>query len=298
MIRWFKKRATPAPAPAPVVAPGYEACARLAAQHLPPEDAQRWLALLRPALALAPARPGEPVVARLGGAPRLPADTPWPEWPGTGPLAYIGEVRCGAVDQSRLDIALPASGRLLFFYFDGSYDDGVEIVIYSEPETAAGARVVYVPDGAAVVERQAPEGVQVYAEGGYAGHPMFTAPGWDHPLVSAAFPDVRDDHPVSADAFVDALDALSAGLRHQLGGHAVPVQGPVEWEVAGFALGEGQEAAAYEAEAEQWTLLLQVDSDDDLGMMWGDAGMLYWLARRDRLDGTPPTDALFTWQCA
>jgi hypothetical protein len=31
-----------------------------------------------------------------------------------------------------------------------------------------------------------------------------------------------------------------------------------------------------------WILLLQLDSDDDAGMMWGDVGMLYfWIKRED-----------------
>jgi uncharacterized protein YwqG len=37
-----------------------------------------------------------------------------------------------------------------------------------------------------------------------------------------------------------------------------------------------------EAGAIDWTLLLQIDSDDRVGMMWGDVGMLYfWIRRQD-----------------
>ncbi|HYT23842.1 MAG TPA: YwqG family protein [Candidatus Polarisedimenticolia bacterium] len=33
--------------------------------------------------------------------------------------------------------------------------------------------------------------------------------------------------------------------------------------------------------AHDWTLLLQIDSDDNAKMMWGDAGMLYvWIRRQ------------------
>jgi uncharacterized protein YwqG len=39
--------------------------------------------------------------------------------------------------------------------------------------------------------------------------------------------------------------------------------------------------------------LLQVASDDDANMMWGDVGQLYYLVG----NAQQPQDALFTWQC-
>ncbi len=34
--------------------------------------------------------------------------------------------------------------------------------------------------------------------------------------------------------------------------------------------------------ADDWTLLFQIDSDDNAQMMWGDGGMLYvWIRRQD-----------------
>ena len=47
-----------------------------------------------------------------------------------------------------------------------------------------------------------------------------------------------------------------------------------------------------------WTLLAQIDSDDRLGMMWGDVGTLYWLTRRQDLDEGPLKGSTFTWQCS
>lgn len=37
-----------------------------------------------------------------------------------------------------------------------------------------------------------------------------------------------------------------------------------------------------EAGASNWRLLFQVDSDDELGLMWGDAGMLYYWVEEHR----------------
>ena len=51
--------------------------AEIAADHLDSDAARRWLALLRRAVQLVPAGPGDPVVARLGGTPELPPGTEW-----------------------------------------------------------------------------------------------------------------------------------------------------------------------------------------------------------------------------
>ncbi|WP_053204933.1 DUF1963 domain-containing protein [Jiangella muralis] len=45
--------------------------------------------------------------------------------------------------------------------------------------------------------------------------------------------------------------------------------------------------------ASNWQLLLQIASDDDADMMWGDVGQLYYLVS----DAERPGEALFTWQC-
>lgn len=41
-------------------------------------------------------------------------------------------------------------------------------------------------------------------------------------------------------------------------------------------------AAELEPGAVEWRLLLQIDSEDDAGMMWGDVGRIYyWMHRQD-----------------
>lgn len=292
---------TPQPEP-PDPRSDREVVEALAAQNLPDGVRERWLALLRPAVRLVPAAGGAPV-ARLGGLPVLPDDVPWPAWEGKGPLAYVGEVDCAALAGFELDLALPASGRLLFFYFDGRQDDGGTTVGYWEPDTRDGYRALHLPDGGGS-PRQPPADELLFPEAAFAGLAVVSAPGWEHPDLRAEFLHPGEEHhsfmehPVNADDFAEALNERHSGPNHQIGGYADLVQGPIEAEVAQFALGNVPwDDPRLEAEQARWRPLLQVDSDDDLDMMWGDVGVLYWAVRPDDLAAGDLTRIGFTWQC-
>lgn len=277
----------------------------LARQRLPADVAEHWISLLRPAARLVAAGSGEEVVARLGGRPSMPAGVEWPTWNGHGPLAYIGEVNCAPLTRIGLDIALPASGRMLFFYFDGSYDNFQGIVGTWDPASLAGARMIFVPDNVDCTEVETPPGVEEYLPAELAARMVVTAPNWEHPVLQAAFMQPGQDtraflnRPVNDDAFQQALYERHKTPLHQIGGYADPDQGPVEFEVAEGVLGGkgARQHPDFNSEAARWTLLLQVDSDDSLGMMWGDVGKLYWLARRDDLERGDLSAVSFTWQC-
>jgi hypothetical protein len=287
------------------VAASLEVVSRLAREHLTPPVAEKWISLLRPAARLKHAGPGEAIVGELGGDPWLHEDVDWPVWGGHGPLTHVGSVDCQALKGITLDIALPGDGRLAFFYFDGQLDGGQAIVFYEQPDSLAGSRVLYVPAGANATRRRTPKGLTPYPRVALSAEPIVTYPGFDHPALRRAF-DAESleprafDHPVNADAFTDALSELDAGPFHQVGGYADPIQGPIEYEVAQAALGGKVDwrDPALEREASQWSLLAQIDTDDDANMMWGDAGMLYWAIRPADLDKHRLDAASFTWQCS
>lgn len=90
----------------------------VARRHLPASVAEQWIALIRPGLHLRPAEPDEPEVGHLGGLPALPEDMQWPAADVFGPLGFVAAVDCARLPSNELDIALPASGTLLFFYRD------------------------------------------------------------------------------------------------------------------------------------------------------------------------------------
>lgn len=297
---WFRRRGNAAgsgtPPTGPANATDYDSLARVARAHLPPGMAERWLSLTRPAVRLVAARDGDNALACLGGRPLAPPDFRWPQWERHGPLSFLGELDLTALDRSGLDcsLALPTEGRLLVFYFDGSVDGGVSVVGTWDRESLAGARLVPVAaDRSECVVHPTPPGAMEYDVLPLAGRQVTTYPHWEHALLRREFGESLDDrawmeHPVVADDFMEALDELDADApRHQVGGWAVPVQGPVEFEVAeaamtrSFAYGD----AAHTEEALAWRPLLQIDSDD-AGMVWGDVGTLYWLCRPSATDGS------------
>ena len=271
--------------------------ARLVHAHLGAGDAARWLGLTRPAIRLATAAEGDTVVARLGGRPCVPDDFEWPVWEGHGPLAFVGEVGLDAVARTGLDpgLALPTEGRLLAFYFDGSYDDFVGVVGPWDTESLAGARLIPLSDDrAGCRDRPAPERVREFRPQDLTARQVTTFPDAEHPVWEQLDLVIEDDD------LIDQLDGLHDGAPlHQIGGWADPVQGPVELEVADAELaGPGVAGQDVDAEALKWSPLLQIDSDDASEMMWGDSGRLYWLTRSG--DSAPGIldRVSFTWQCS
>ena len=85
------------------------------------------------------------------------------------------------------------------------------------------------------------------------------------------------------------------GTIHQVGGTAVSIQEPVEAECVKFAehtagrRGQQRDPQMYGpskaqlAHAGEWQLVLQIDSDIEVGMECGDMGRLYLCARREEL---------------
>ncbi len=62
--------------------------------------------------------------------------------------------------------------------------------------------------------------------------------------------------------------------RHAMLGYPMLIQDDARHEVA-QRLGRGI--------ADDWYLLLQVDTDDEIGFTWGDAGAMFYLVHRDEL---------------
>ena len=276
-------------------------------RYFSPADAETWISLLRPAFHLRALNDGEEPVAYLGGTPDLPAGVEWPVWEGHGPLGFVAALDCAQVPAKELDIPLPESGTLLFFYFDGL---GESSVAYTDPDSVFnGTRVLYVPADAELVPTTAPEGTSPFPRLDLGGELIATAPDNENTALIAAYGDPNDpvaytEYPTTDPDGTGFWDDRTAFRRdhsphHRIGGYALPVQGAVEPEGA-QAFHPGKEEQAEQARKElaaDLVLLAQIDSDSRSGMAWADAGRLYWMIRREDLAAGDFAKATFTWQC-
>lgn len=241
--------------------------------------------LARPAVVLEYA--DRPTVCRLGGHPRLPPSTAWPERKGR-PLSFIAELDLAAVQAVGGPDWLPASGVLHLFF------DAEEEPWGFDPADRDGWTVL-MTHAAAEEPLPRPPGLssdRVFAPVALAGRSALTYPTTERltlpPDVARAF-EFKAVH-----AFMDS--ELGDGPRHQIGGYPSPIQSDgmeLEAHLASNGVYMGgpesysdERIAALEPGAVDWRLLLQVDSDDAAGIRWGDTGSLYvWVREQDARAG-------------
>jgi uncharacterized protein YwqG len=230
--------------------------------------------------------------SKFGGSPDVPAGFAWPHIEGHGApeaMEFVAQVRLADVP-APLPEPVPRSGLLSFFT---RWDEG---------------RVFYYPEGTRLQRTPGPNPPVPPAPSGF----------WQRVRASIkANPDPRHTYRACAIAFSPGLSPVDGGSstfdtlklsegdseayielcesswndapKHQLFGHASPVQNEMELECDFHRRGEKERwdlpPERFIAAARDWVLLMQVDSDDGKdgpGWMWGDLGIVYfWIHRED-----------------
>lgn len=269
-------------------------------------------ATLRPAVRFAVRRSPDETIAlgasKFCGSPDLDPDAVLPTWITPAGIerslsfyAQIDLAAAAAVAPAPLE--LPRSGLLSFFVdFNGDDDTGISGLY---PWEASGSRVLYTPAETTLVRR-----TEVRGPADPAAFRPIGAWTWESVGI-----DMTDDEFERLDGFDveydselrrDLPEGWSATGRHQLGGHARHIQHPVEEEVvqalAGCSSSTGRfDHALWKQVEEQvpdWRVLLQIDSDDALDVMWGDVGTLHWAARQLDIDAGRWAGGAFNFQCS
>lgn len=225
--------------------------------------------------------------SRLGGLPEMPAHLEWPSWKDK-PLAFLAQLDLAEI-HGVLPSFLPASGYLFFFY------DQEQSVWGFDPKDLGGWRVLFATgDHATWKQRPAPPGLE--AASIYQPKPV--SPVRIEMLPDTqSLPDGEFDWDRDGDEYSELRDEVFEGqTRHQVLGYPTPVQNADMEEECQFAANginvgtaEGYKdprVPALKAGAAEWKLLLQLDTDDDTGWMWGDVGTLYfWVRESDARAG-------------
>jgi uncharacterized protein YwqG len=227
---------------------------------------------------------------RLGGLPSAPPDWSWPRSDG-GPMAHIGQLAMAELpSEVRQDMGAPSTGLLSFFY------DAINQPWGFDPADAGAWNVAWFNADQPLIVHPFPYDLDPTVRfPASVGRPMIEWTIPDPFSVSArrlglpftdGVPVLRDDIAVRYRELAARL--IQPGPRHRVGGHPDQLQlvdprVQAELVSTGTYLGAGVEPSAQargEANAEQWRLLLQIDSDERLGTMWGDAGRIFFLTPR------------------
>lgn len=243
--------------------------------------------MARPSIRLVAERalPAETMRAsRLGGLPDLPTTTSWPT-NDDQPLSFIAQLNLADVAPHDVEGILPKDGLLAFFY------EAVGQVAWGfDPADHGSAAVLYTPASARAERRDPPPELThegVFPSIRLAAHAELTFAPWESFVVEALGMS-RDE----GFAYAGTFDSSDQTI-HRLLGHPDPVQGDMQLECQlvtnGLYCGNStsyQEPRAVDlrAGAAEWRLLFQIDSQDEVGMMWGDVGRLYyWIKHSDLL---------------
>ena len=278
-------------------------------------------ARMRPAVAFAFADGGSSR-SRFGGAPRLPPEFAWPlhvpevvQFPPTAlerlgltqpeqpsgpqPLDFLLQIDLAELHGLGGALPVPSCGLLTFFYdvetqpwgYDPAYQSGFCVALFEQD---------------VLLDRQPPRPAPFEARGlrfwGARTLPHVGSRAYDEM-------DADDDIPEDYEEFASEFECRgypAHGGLHRLGGHSANVQGDMQLEAQlvshGLYCGDSSgysdpRAATLEAEAAEWVLLLQLDTDEHVGMMWGDAGMLYFWIRHSDLVAKRFDRCWMTLQC-
>jgi uncharacterized protein YwqG len=230
---------------------------------------------------------GEVGTSRLGGLPDLPSTTEWPS-NDDEPLSFIAQINLRDVHECDLEGVLPADGLLSFFY------DAVNQSAWGFSPADHGAfAVLYTPPSSHLVRRDAPSTLPpsgVFRPVRLTPDTELTFVPWESFTAEA----IGMSHAQAleyGEIFEEDDEDYEPQVMHRLLGHPDHVQGDMQLECQlvtnGLYCGDASGYKDPRGEdlkpgAGQWRLLLQIDSEDAAGMMWGDVGRLYyWIKESD-----------------
>ncbi len=219
--------------------------------------------------------------SKLGGLPDLPTKASWPEWKGL-PQSFIAQIQLADISSYDTDKLLPHTGMLWFFY------DAQQQTFGADPADRGGWRIIFKENYQLPLQRMpAPSSLPASSQFhtcslNFANditlsqQPQLEIPNFDwtteeqqkyETLLSTFFPPAPTHH-----RLLGFPNTIQDDMRIQCELTSHGVTDPNDPRVAELS-----------KDAMNWQLLLQVDSDDQAGMRWADAGMLYYWLKQANL---------------
>lgn len=260
--------------------------------------------LARPAAILHPYETDSPSSSQsqIGGRPTLPPEIEWPRRDGL-PLAFIAQIDLASQPRALVDDGFPEDGMLLFFY------DANQSTWGFDPKDAGSFAVIHIDAPGRTAPSQWPPDLPPHARYSPLSlspeEAMLLPPGESVLVEDLELEDGQQDgYDNLIEQMSDDEEFLSSCV---LGGHPDQIQGDMTLDcalvAAGLYCGDGTafkdpRLPSFRREARKWRLLLQVPSVEPAGMMWGDAGSLYYWIHEDDLRARRFDRAWMILQCS
>jgi uncharacterized protein YwqG len=240
--------------------------------------------------------------SKIGGKPDLPNSLSWVTekekknflFSKEKPLSFIAQINFTEVSQYDVENLLPKKGMLYFFYSAEQEAWGFDIK--DKPKF----KVLYFEGNVHQLNRiEFPESLPEHAR---------YTPCIINPTTEISIPYFGNDqlsflNEEELDRYCDIFDEST----NKLLGYADPVQNEMELECElvtnGLYCGDpsgynNPKAKNLEANAINWQLLLQIDSNEENSMMWGDMGRLYFWIKKQDLKNKNFDSSWFILQCS
>ena len=239
--------------------------------------------------------------SRLGGTPDLSPEFAWPAYrQGRRSLDFLLQIDFRDLRPFDCAKVLPSDGLLSFFYDVDEQPWGYD------PKEIDGFRVVYTPASRTLCRASRKSPLNAFS---LVFHETLTLPRYRSRAYTSlerevAFSDKAKD--VYLNLTCDPPWRGPKVPAHHLLGHADNIQGDMQLQAqlvtnglyCGDSSGyEDPRRKLLEPGADDWILLLQLDTDMKANFMWGDCGMLYYWIRRQDLTARNFSQVWMTLQC-
>ncbi len=229
--------------------------------------------------------------SKIGGHPDLPKAMPWPHRECGSeriPLSFLCQINFAEVKPYDQGNELPEDG-ILYLFYDCDEEDGMPWGF--DPQDGEGKEVIYYTGSLGSLERKtAPEDLDYYGRLFDACSLEFSA-RMELPNLFSIYGEMNPLAEEDEEAYFSLMDELEGQSQVKLLGHSDNMQGSMENECEYIAHGfstctsdeyETARAMGLDEGCLRWKLLLQLDSNEDARMMWGDCGLLYlWITEED-----------------